>query len=441
LLYWFSGGTVFLFSAMVGLSEILLNRRIAWGILLLLGAAILPVAASASIFLVGTKAAFLHGLALENVPSWGWPAYALAGFYVLAPAAVFLATLPWFRKPMGRIPPILKWTAGLVLVLAAAGFAVPPAADGFVRLSLRVKRDARLGRWDEVLRLTRDSAQQSEYLSFQHNRALSHTGQLLDLLFVRPQAASVDALLPDNALCFSEPEDASDFFFDLGLVAESQHWTHEAFAVLGPTPPILKRLAQIYLLKSEPAAASVFLETLKRSPTGRAWALEALERASASDAIGADGVMYTASRRMPSADYISLGQVSGFDLETLLRRNPENKTAFEYLMALHLIRCNHRAVYERLADIDRFYALEMPRLLQEAVLLHAAFTQGFDFKSMASRISPAAFGRFREYRNVLAQYGNNPQNARQALQEQFGGTYWFHCMFNRPQAAQSGGPR
>jgi hypothetical protein len=57
-------------------------------------------------------------------------------------------------------------------------------------------------------------------------------------------------------------------------------------------------------------------------------------------------------------------------LASLLDRNPRNRMAFEYLMALHLLKRDHEAVVRGLPHLKLFSYSATPVLYEEAALLH-----------------------------------------------------------------------
>jgi hypothetical protein len=438
LLYWTAGANAWVFAAAVGLSEIIVRRRLVSGLGTIALAALLPFVFSATVFLVGKNAAWLHGSALENAPRLGI-AWALFGFYLLVPVAV--AFRKWFRKTADRIagmPRLVKWIAGAACVAVVSAACLPSALNRPARAFLSIGRAARAGAWVDVLRLCENAPIQNEYTAFQANRALFHTDRLLSGLFTRPQPYGTAGLIPGRKLCFTEPLEACDFFFKLGLVGESQHWAHEAFAVLGPTVEVSERLARIYLAKGEPAAASLFLTALKKTPFPGGEARQLLESAGTRGAPGYDEAVYEAETLAPKTDFISLGSVSDTDLRRLLDRNPKNRMAFEYWTAWQLLSRGYRSILEARPELDRFYPQAKPRPVQEALLLAAATTPNFSMKTLASSVAPTVVTRFRSFQSVLAKHQNRPEQAQSELQERFGDTFWYYVVYTRPGVQQGG---
>jgi hypothetical protein len=98
LLYWITGGAFFIFAVLYGLEDILFRRKIVSGFLFLSTSALLPFAASMSVFLVTLKQAYLHNLTFENPIELKIIAYSLPAFFLLSLIIASIAKLPVIRK-------------------------------------------------------------------------------------------------------------------------------------------------------------------------------------------------------------------------------------------------------------------------------------------------------------------------------------------------------
>jgi len=80
---------------------------------------------------------------------------------------------------------------------------------------------------------------------------------------------------PDEAHYRDRPKAVFDLGLadlEMGLVNDAEHMAHEALAVQGPHPTILRQLVLANLVKRRPKVAAVFLRALCLDPVARPWA-------------------------------------------------------------------------------------------------------------------------------------------------------------------------
>jgi hypothetical protein len=236
----------------------------------------------------------------------------------------------------------------------------------------------------------------------------------------------------DYEWCTSWPEEASNVFWKLGLLSESQHWAHEAFEYKGHTPHLLKRLGMVYMLKGNNEAASRYFINLRNVPFENTVAENLIRINTNPSEIGQDSVLSHVQACMLTEDVVYSGGPSSFQLELLLKRNPKNKMAFEYLMAYYLLDGNLKEIYTNVSKFAMFDYSQLPRHIQEALIFGAAVNQKLEFNLVKNMIDPFIFKRFMEYRQIILNHRGNNGIARQYLQGSFSDTYWYYFMFNKP---------
>jgi hypothetical protein len=391
------------------------------------------------------KQAFLHGLPVEIGAVPLHASYGILLIFAAAALAVWFTTLPVLLRPINRLSEFsvpLKWAVGTAVITVSAFVLHAGAVNRFTRTVLAVNLDARREAWTGVLTEASRAPGWDPILSVQVNRALQATGRLLDEMFAWPQPGGDQGLIPANTLCKAWPEEASRFFLDMGLVGEAQHWAHEALTLRGPTPELLRLLGTIYMLKGDSEAASPFIANLAKTPGGR----KAAEDLNLCNRDPAERAARSEFRRildaMPTKDFISVGRPSETDLLRLLERNPGNRIAYDYRIALALVGGNHRRVWEALSSgaAPREWGGRTPRHVQEAILLNAAVTPEFEVRLLQPWISDEVGLRFRRFEEALKRAGANRSLAESALRSGFRDTYWVYRMFDRPASRPAEGP-
>lgn len=143
---------------------------------------------------------------------------------------------------------------------------------------------------------------------------------------------------------------------------------------------------------------------------------------------------------MLNEDIISLEKPSILELEMLLKRNPKNKMAFEYLIASFLLNGNSNEIWQRYSAVDTITSSEIPRHVQEALMMNAVMTPNFDLSRLRKMVNPIIYNRFVDYQQILYKYRDGKYaGTKQELKIQFGDTYWYYLMFTKSYQKQSNG--
>jgi hypothetical protein len=444
LLYWTTGGAFLTFTVLCGLDDLFFRKQSANGLVLLLISPVLPFAASASVFIVTLRQAYVHNLIFEcSIKYWiieyGFPAFFLLTLLFIS--VKFPGIQKVFQKNAKRVKFIrlayvVKLVVGTLVLSGGTLLLSQESCDDGLRLFLQVNRSTRDCQWSDVLELMQHSPYSNPLLSCQMNLALSETGVILEKMFAYPQMMGTDGLLMNQTWCLAWPEQASNVYWKLGLVNEPLHWAHEALESKGPTPEILKRLGMVYTMKSNYEAANRFFLNLKKVPFQEKTAENLIrlnENPSELALTSEYKYMYSC---MPVEDVVSLGDPSLLELELLLKRNPKNKMAFEYQMAYHLLNGNVKEIWKRISDIGALTSFKIPRHIQEALMVNAVLTPKFDLSQLKKLVQPLNYNRFIEYQQILRKHGGNKSSAKQDLQIRFGDTYWYYLMFVKPSPTQ-----
>jgi hypothetical protein len=301
--------------------------------------------------------------------------------------------------------------------------------------------------WDRIIELSRHlpKDRSNPYISHDLLRALYHTGRLPYDMFCYP-------LVPEGILLTHEEKESdltqwklSDIFLELGHVNVAQRLASEILTTKGPLGMVLEELAWINLVKGHPGTARVYLEAMKGDLVYRGKAqslLQDLDRGLGSPTQNAAlGVPFPPERaayldRIRSCMRDETAGVTGMEpvdetLAALLKHNPRNKMAFEYLMACYLLT---RQVDKIVANMGRLRDLGYqgtPTLYQEAILIHFG-SRGQEVDVAKFGISPETLRRY----EAFVQLGNALESQdRQAvlnrLIRNFGTSYFFYYTFGR----------
>jgi hypothetical protein len=289
--------------------------------------------------------------------------------------------------------------------------------------------------WPEVLRTARRIRPESYDIFCVHDidRALYNTGRLGDDMFGYPQKL--------QALVLTVPESSkpsgriflkrSRLLLRLGHIGIAERDAFEYMELAGSTPAILEHLATIKLVKGQVEAAEVFLRALSRDliqgDRGRRM-LQLLER---DPELATDKTIQQIRSVIPDKDSVSFDYGADDFFQKLLEKNPNNKLAFEYLMAVYLLTGQ---VDQVVANIEKFRSLgyeRIPRCYEEAILVYIGLghtkinLQGWNLR-------PETINRIKEIDRVyrLKRGIYNEQVVRDTLGPDYADSYFLYYLFN-----------
>jgi len=443
LLHYIAGGAFLLYALLVGLYELLAKRRRLPALISLLSMEAIPYLTGAYLYNVGIARSFIGGLPL---PSDEWLFLPQVASYVCFPLLlVALAAgraVATRRKPEAQpgrgTRPARDWSwVGTAVLVGAAALAAGLSFNPDTRRVQLVDKCAHRGDWEGVLRHARRLPRRytSDLVAQHTNRALYERGSLGDAMFSYPQVPG--RLMVDDDLGHTPAEQDArmhrrtalwfqlgDLDLRLGLVNEAEHEAHEALAMHGPHPEILKRLALVNLVKRQPAAARVFLRALAYNPVYETYAESLLRRMAADPDLADDPYVSEIRAVRCLRDRVSVANELPERCLSLLGDHPHHRMAFEYLMAHYLLRRDLAAFARELPRLRVLGYPEMPRHYQEAILLHEKETVRPSDRA-GYPISPDVLQELADFSRAMQTTGGSAP----ALADEFGDTYLFYYTF------------
>jgi hypothetical protein len=335
------------------------------------------------------------------------------------------------RRQGGIVRP---WAAAAAPVLVlAAGLALTHAH--FDKAFMQSNAYCRQRQWNKIVDLAARLPGQVSNVHFTHNldRALFHLGRLPHAMFRFPQ--SPDALLlthEDKQSSLTEME-LCDTFLELGEINTAERLASEILVGQGNLGVVLDRLAMIHLVKGDIETARVYLTAMKGDLVyhGRAKALlEALDRGLAPE----QAASLSKARSLMRTDAGCTGDVVDVRLAALLDHNPQNRMAFEYLMACYLLTGRLDKVMANMERLSQFGYPDIPTHYEEAILLYHGIQGGRPLDTRRFPVHPEAIRRYREFVRIT---NTGPSAGLQPTLDSLGQdlkeSYYFYFAFQRPR--------
>ncbi len=421
LLYYMAGSVLLIFSLYILTYEVLRMRDILLLVLIPVLAFVVPFVSGSGLFLIRLKQAFLF-------PAFDANLFNLAFFlYVSIPVCVLCAIV---NKQLDIIKNNLVWNGSQAVLFLALLFSIPALTQNKVEKSLwHFTFLGRTEQWNKLLHLCDKPFARNQQIVSLINRALCHTGQLgSKMLYYTPDIDLESLFLMDDTR-MSTALIRSDLYFDLGHFNESRHWAHEALSISGETVWNLQRLALLYLLYDQKAAAQIYLNKLKKSIPLRKWAQQHEHLAKENVSIKADPMIAELLSKKVDEDFLSFVNDPLPDLEKLLQANPNNKCAADYLMAVLLI---NKKIVRIVQLLPHFKQLDpLPRHYQEALIFYKVQAKDSDIRLSDYHLEKESFDRFQAFQTAFQKYRTTPTAAQQnVLASSFSDTFWYYVLFH-----------
>jgi len=270
------------------------------------------------------------------------------------------------------------------------------------------------------------------------NRALYYKGRLLDDLFRFPQSRNALLLFPYSGSIKSlSPADrfwttvwGSWTYYELGLVNVAEHCALEATSQFY-YPEGLRLLALIYIIKDMPDAGRTCLTALCKDRVYRPWAETCLA------ALHSDPAMSNLPevRTIRSNSLKEKAILSDMPpLAALIKENPYNRMAFEYLIASLLIRREIDSLDRLVPGLRTLKYDKIPKLFEESLLVYA-FLTGRNPDLCGYAIRSETMASFDEFRAILySKHGGRTRDAYKELVIRFGDSYFFYYLYGFSKA-------
>ena len=319
----------------------------------------------------------------------------------------------------------VRWTIGTLVLF---GIAV-----GVVFLSYDIERKALFEvdyyschkMWPQVIKAARNNLN-SFAVIHAVNRALYDTGRLNIDMFSYPQHTGT------LFLTVKEAERANwkkfDIYIDLGLINFAQTNLSGCLEIFGERPLILKRLALVNMVKGDIGSARIYLGILGKTLFDAKWAEDFLPLLQPDSNLVTDSqIQHLRSLMLQKDDAYLVIDIEDILLD-LLEKNPQNRMAFEYLMALFVLTNQLDEFVRNLDRLDDFNYSEIPRLYEEAILIQS-YRARKPINLYGRQLNSESKRRFEDFSQTYRNYDQDKKKALRELANKFGDSYLFYCIY------------
>jgi hypothetical protein len=281
--------------------------------------------------------------------------------------------------------------------------------------------------WEKIINIAKEKHPDGQISLMALNLAFAETGQLTSELLNFDQKK--------NSLFLNYERKgmtlfiAAEPFYHAGLINFAQMFAMET---VESTPDSkypcrsFKLIASTFIINGQYDVAMKYLLPLSNTIFYRKWANEAISLLYDEDKINAHPEFGKQRRNIPRYDFYFNKDQLDLALLFLLNANPDNRTAYEYLMAYFLLNKNMEGFLQNIDHAKRMDYKEIPLYFQEAAAyLYNVLPEkppqliSFPVKSIVMANLNLFFKRFK----------TDDKNAAENLKKDFGKTYWYYLYF------------
>lgn len=287
---------------------------------------------------------------------------------------------------------------------------------------------ARQKMWPQLLRAARRFPD-NYFVVNAVNRALYHTGRFGYDMFSWPQNPATLFLSTKKYEIASRKK--SGIYLDIGLLNMAENTLAGSLEGLGERPSILKELALINMAKANYDSARIYLGALSKTLFYNDWANNYLELLRSNPDLSQAKEIQQLRSICMEADYgfTSLNNVEAALLH-LLKKNRQNRMAFEYLMSWYMLKGQLDKFVQNLERLDDFGFSKFPRLYEEAMLIYV-FSVRKPVNLHGRQISIESRQRFESFTQIMNKYGKNKRAAFNKLAKDYRNSYFFYYVYGR----------
>lgn len=283
--------------------------------------------------------------------------------------------------------------------------------------------------WGKVIEMSEKMENYDRMVNFQYNRALLNTDQVLEKLFDYDQLLGSLGLFAEKPFTSEVTLPSSDLYFDLGNIDESQRFAFESETLMKNSPRVLKRLVLNCIIMDKLAAAKTYINILAANPMEKKWVEKYSTFIDNPNLANSDSLIMKKRADMSKTE--GLIGTPPLKLLSQLEKNPKNKAAFEYLIAVDLFEHDLSSLEADYKFINGLDYKKLPVVLEEAFILFRSQDRNDEFLN-SIRISQETIKRFREFAKLTSASKGDRGKAKLTTVD-FKHTYWYYALFLSPK--------
>lgn len=287
----------------------------------------------------------------------------------------------------------------------------------------------RENRWNDVVKFAEKKPPRNNLSLAMLNLSLAKTNKLGDRLFMYEQNG-FNGLFLSFAKEYVAPMMGSEILYQLGLVNASQEYSFESTETtpnLAKSVRAIKRLAETNLINAQYEVADKYLKILGKTLFYRKWAAETRKYLYNEDKINNHPVWGEKRKHMIKTDFFFTVKNMEPVLNMMMRENPENNMAFQYLMALYLLNKDLKNFMSSLPLMNALRYSKIPVAYEEAIMYVIGLATSNPLANTEYRISNETKLRMQAYADIYT----TRRDAQALLARRYGSTFWYYLHYKQ----------
>ena len=350
--------------------------------------------------------------------------------FILPPVLMIAVNLAVVREK--HMKPALAVQAGVFALLAFFGFRsfANFEAEQIMKYDYLVRNE----RWKDVIRYAERKPPRN-YLSLSMlNLSLAKTGELGNSMFKYNQHGVNGLFLAFNREYVTALM-GSEILYHLSLTNACQEYAFESMQTIpdmGQSVRVIKRLAETNLINGQYKVSEKYLGLLENTLFYREWAKSAMTYLGNEDKINSHPDWGEKRKFSVRGDYFFHIKNIEAVLNRMVKENPGNRVAFEYLMAFYMINKDLRNFVNLIPVMEKMQYKTVPASYQEAIMYIIGLNSKDPAGDAPSYISRETKTRMMAYADI---YTSRP-DAKTRLAEKYAATYWYYLHFGDAELSQ-----
>jgi hypothetical protein len=437
ILYYFTGGGgLLLFQALCLFNEFIRfdKKRSLQTIIIILFTGLIPYLAARFFFYITLEQSYFHLLVRER---HYLPKTVLYILYIYYPLLILFSTF-LSRKKSTKVIQIKAVVTSFIVQVVIIGILMYLSFIYSLRseeqFSSKIQFLAFKGKWGTILDLPKVRHSNDRLVNFNVNRALYFTGRLPYDLFKYQNFWGSHALFLGGYTFGSVTMDNSELYFDLGHIRAARQWAYEAQTIYNNSPRVLKMLAITNVIEGDYKTANTILNILAKSLIHKKWAQYYLNGIKDTTIFQSNSLIQKKRSLMPSDVYFLDGRKVEVDLLALLKKNPQNKMAFEFLMAYLMLsnKTEKITLTDEILYLKQLGYKDIPQTYQEALILNITQKTLVNYDLRGYGIDEMVVNGYSDYTQILGRYNGDLVAARKESYYQYGFSYWYYLQYVSP---------
>jgi hypothetical protein len=323
---------------------------------------------------------------------------------------------------------------GIVIVLISLVISSRASINDMKKSILETVQASSGQEWEKVLEVNSEQLYINKVVQLEINRALYHTGQLLDNLFLFPQQYGEKGIFLEEKAYSNIAITMCEFYCELGYANETRHWASEAHIGYMRHPIVLKHLILSYLAIGNNKTALKYLRVLSGSRLYKEWCNQIHEMIE-NNTIRDDPTIQSFILNNPKDDFFASTSDPTKKLNLFYKYNLNNHVAFEFLMASYLLQHEVGTLVGKLPDFRRFGYEMLPRAVEEAMLIYLTKKPEGNQSMEGYSLRKKTLEEFKDFSILVSTSGTRAAKMHNA--SKYKNTYWYYVMFSSPYASKN----